>query len=242
MSRAKILVLDIETSPHDAYVWNLWGDSVPLARLKSPTRMLCWAAKFVGEKPEWRQYRDPDFLSRLWSLLNEADVVVTYNGIKFDMLHVNREFAQAKMTPTRPVSHIDLLAVVKKTFKFPSNRLEYVAKILLGMEKLDTGGFGLWPAFMEGNAKAIKRMEKYNVQDIKVTERLYLLLRPWIKNHPYAGGPIPEIDDDEEPYQCPACASRSIRLHRPRRTRCYAIRVLECKQCGHWFDGKRRKL
>jgi DNA polymerase elongation subunit (family B) len=240
--KPRILTLDIETSPHDAYVWNLWGDNVPLARLKSPTKMLCWAAKFVGEKPEWRQYRDPDFLSRLRSLLNEADIVVTYNGIKFDMPHINREFAEAGIPPARPCAHIDLLAAVKKTFKFPSNRLEYVAKTLLGIHKLDTGGFGLWPAFMEGDEKAQRLMQRYNIQDVRVTEKLYLFLRPWIRLHPYAGGQLPEIDDYEEPYQCPACLSRSIRLERPRRTRCYAIRVLECKDCGHWFEGKRRKI
>jgi len=204
--------------------------------------MLCWAAKFVGEKPVYRSFRDPDFLPLLREMLNGADIVVTYNGSKFDMLHVNREFAEADIPPARPCAHIDLLAVVKKTFKFPSNRLEYVAKVLLDIHKLDTGGFGLWPAFMKGDEKAQRLMQRYNVQDVRVTERLYLFLRPWIKNHPYAGGQVPEIDDYEEPYECRACGSRSQTLHRPRRTRCYAIRVLECKDCGHWHDGKRRKL
>ena len=27
-------------------------------------------------------------------------------------------------------------------------------------------------------------MEEYNIQDVQLTEALYLEMRPWIKNHP----------------------------------------------------------
>jgi hypothetical protein len=42
----RILTIDIETSPNDAYVWHLFGDFVGIDKLNTPTRMLCYAAKF----------------------------------------------------------------------------------------------------------------------------------------------------------------------------------------------------
>ena len=183
------------------------------------------------------------FLCVLHALLAEADVVVTYNGDKFDMRHINREFLENGLSPPRPVASVDMLKQVKKHFNFPHNRLDYVCSVVLGERKLETGGFDLWPAFMEGEEKALKVMKRYNIRDVRLTEKLYLHMRPWLSSHPHIGD-VKDLDmgDYDHSYSCEKCGSEDVDLERPRRTRCFAIRLLHCKKCGAWSDGKRKKL
>jgi len=238
----RIFTLDIETSPHKGYAFNVWQNNMMPGQIIKPTQMLTWSGKFLGEKRIYFQtYRDAHSLTILHELMQGADMIVTYNGDKFDIRHINREFIEAGLPPVRPFASMDLLKHVKKLFNFPHNRLDYVCSVLLDESKLETGGFDLWPAFMKGDEKAGRTMKRYNIQDVKLTEKLYLFIRPWIKNHPFIGNAPALLDSDLE-YTCPSCGSSNVTRERPRRTRCFAIRVVNCADCGHWFDGKRRKI
>jgi len=130
---------------------------------------------------------------------------------------------------------------VKHNFALPSNRLDYACQYFLGKGKLDTGGYELWQGVMDDDEKSWLKMQRYNIRDTRLTEELYLFLRPWIRNHPY-GGDTPEINDLASEYSCPACGSHKVELDRARRTRCFAVRVVHCKECGNYFDGKRKKI
>ena len=240
---SRILTLDIETSPHDAWSFNVWKTNILPIHNKEPTRILTWAAKFHGErKVSFGTCYDEDFLLPLRDLLDASNMVVSYNGDKFDMPHINREFLEAGIPPSRPVASVDLLKVVRKRFNFPHNRLDYVASRVLGERKLETGGFELWPAFMDGCPKAQRVMKRYNIGDVRLTERLYDKLRPWVLNHPYTGDASIDMGDANTVYPCPACDSIHTTKERPRRTRCYAIRLVHCTSCGVWSDGVRRKI
>ena len=76
-------------------------------------------------------------------LLSEADVVVHYNGDKFDLPHLNREFVESGLGPPAPYASIDLLKTVKRKFRFPSNKLDYVVQKLRLGAKVSTGGYDL---------------------------------------------------------------------------------------------------
>lgn len=239
----KILTLDIETSPHEAYAFNVWQQNIAPGQIITPTGMMTYAAKWLDERqPVYRTWTDPDFHDTLHDMLNEADLVIGYNHDKFDLRHINREFVERGYLPTKPVPTVDMLKVVKKRFNFPHNRLDYVAQRILGETKLETGGFELWPAFIAGDEKAKRLMKKYNIKDTVLTEKLYVKLRPWIWNHPYMAGSDVVIDDSDLIYSCPTCGGTHIDRSRQRRTRCFAIRVNNCRDCGAWFDGKRKKL
>lgn len=240
-----ILTLDIETSPHEGYAFNVWQNNMLPNQIIKPTQMLSWSAKWLGDKQSaamYRSYRDEDCHTLLHELLSNADMIVSYNGDKFDMRHINREFVERGFPRPRPIASVDLLKTVKKMFNFPHNRLDYVCSVLLGETKLETGGFDLWPAFMAGDPKAEKTMRKYNIKDVLLTEKLYKHLRGWIPNHPFASSTQIEMGDSRSDYACGTCESKDIRLDRPRRTRCFAIRTFQCNTCGAWHDGKRKKL
>ena len=46
----KILILDIETSPHTGFHWGLFQQNISIGQLIESSTVLCWAAKWLGEK------------------------------------------------------------------------------------------------------------------------------------------------------------------------------------------------
>lgn len=206
----KCLYIDIETAPSVAYIYKLWQETIPLDRLRESGRMICFSAKWHGDRrvqfySEHNVGRD-EMLSAAHDLLTEADVVVHYNGKRFDVPMLNREFLVAGMGPPAPYQQLDLYKEVRKTFKFDSNKLDHVAQQLEIGQKVKHSGFKLWLGCMAGDAKAWREMEKYNKQDVKLLEDLYLQLRPWISSHPHVG-----LYDGGDLAACPRCGSTNFK-------------------------------
>lgn len=237
----KILLFDIETAPNLAHVWSLWKQNVAVNQIIASGYVLCWAAKWYGEKKimyhsikggtggSGARGTYPMLLG-IHSLLDQADIVVHYNGLHFDIPTLNREFVMAKMNPPTPYKQVDLLRVVREAFNFPSNRLEYVVKALKIGEKAKTEGHELWIKCMAGNAKAWKAMEAYNKQDTALLEPLYDRLKPWIKGHPNVG----VLTDTSV---CPTCGSEKIERRGLSSTQAHRYWRFLCRTCHTWFRG-----
>ena len=237
MSKMKILTIDIETAPNLVYSWGLWNQNIPISFIVEPTYMLSWAAKWYGKKKVYyRMCDDEDFLTKIYDMIEEADAVVSYNGISFDLKHLNREFVTEGMTPPFVAKDIDLLRTVRKQFKFPSNKLDYVAEQLLGEKKAETGGFQTWIDCMNGVKAAWARMRKYNKQDVVLTERLYERIRPWITNHPNHGL---YVKDQENPI-CRACGSDNVQSRGWQPTNVRGYQRYKCTDCG--WNGRGRQM
>ena len=179
----KILTIDIETRPLITKAWTAF-DATAL-EIIDPGGMICAAAKwFHGERVQFSADWDGDgWLEKIWGWLNRADIVVTYNGDRFDIPEINRQFLVNGIQPPSPYKSVDLLKITRR-FRFPTRRLEHVATELFDGHKLDTGGKKLWEDVAAGIPAARQKMKRYNVQDVKLTEQVYLELLPWIKNHP----------------------------------------------------------
>ena len=80
----KILILDIETSPNIAHVWSTYKTFVSPEQLVTSHDVLCFAAKWYGsgEVIYASRYHDGygPMLARICELLDQADVVVHFNG------------------------------------------------------------------------------------------------------------------------------------------------------------------
>lgn len=181
----RTLILDIETSPNLADVWGLWDQNIGLPQLRESGHLMCFAAKWYGER-KVHFYSDHEhgtvpMLQAAWDLIDEADAIVHFNGRAFDMKWFRTEFVRQGWKRPLGYHEIDLCAIVKREFKFPSNKLQYVAGELLGEYKASTGGHQLWVDCLAGDDKAWARMARYNKQDVVLTERLYDRLRPWCK-------------------------------------------------------------
>lgn len=233
----KILLLDIETVPSKAYVWRYYKEYVSPAHVIEPERVICWAAKWFGEKgilfsSEWGMGRK-DMLGWIFNLLGDADAVVTYNGDKFDLPKLMGEFAREDMGSPGPLTSIDLYKTAKK-LGYPSGKLEFVAPAMGVGNKEKNSGFQMWLDVMNGKHSAQKDMEKYNKQDTLLLEKLYKKMRPFINNHPYLG--------TGRPNECPACGGKKLHSRGVRRTKSFIIERYRCQSCGHWPTGPRHKV
>lgn len=195
-NRPKILVFDIETSPILGSVWGLWQQNLSLNMITKDWYVLSWAAKWVGEDEvmyqdksnSWETEDDYALLESIHSLLDEADIVVTQNGKKFDVKKLNARFVMNGMKPPSSFKHVDTLQIAKRHFGFTSNKLEYMTdKLCKKYKKLTHGkfpGFELWRQCLIGNKEAWEEMEEYNKHDVLSLEELVFILAPWSNQIP----------------------------------------------------------
>jgi DNA polymerase elongation subunit (family B) len=230
----KILLLDIETSPNTAHVWGLWQQNVSINQLMESSYVLCYAAKWLGEDEvhfdSVHQSKPKAMLKGIHVLLDEADAVVHYNGTKFDIPTLNKEFLLHRYNPPSPYKQIDLLRVVRSNFRFPSNKLDYVSQRLGLGKKHAHEGHDLWVKCMNGDKDAWGRMESYNIQDVVLLESLYSTLLPWIKSHPnhnlYTSNTV-----------CPACSGHRLQKRGTAVSITGTYQRYQCKDCGSWSQG-----
>jgi uncharacterized protein YprB with RNaseH-like and TPR domain len=190
----KLLFLDIETAPLQAFVWGTWDQNVALNQIKKDWHVLSWAAKWQGSNEMLYMDQskakditnDKNILKGIWKLIDEADIIVTQNGKSFDIKKLNARFVINGFKPPSSFKHIDTLRLAKKYFGFTSNKLEYLSnKLNLKYKKLkhnEFSGFELWLECLLGNPKAWKTMEKYNKFDVLALEELYNKLVAWDGN------------------------------------------------------------
>lgn len=232
---AKILVIDIEWAPALAYVWRFWDENIQPDQLIDHGGMLCFCAHWHGEREymfysQWEDGRDGMAKAAL-ALFEEADAVVTFNGDKYDIPKITGEILLAGLTAPPKVASIDLLKVVKK-FGFNMNRLAYIGPLLGVGGKMKHQGFNLWKDVLAGDDRARKKMMRYCIQDVRMTDRLYKKVLPFIRNHP-------RLRTGEV---CPACAGKKTQKRGFRYTRCFRIQRNQCQSCAHWFETTRQKV
>lgn len=208
-----ILLLDIETAPIKAFVWRLWKENVSLDQISSDWFMLTWSAKWLysaevmSDRLTSEEAIDEDdsrIINSLWNLLNKADVIITHNGIAFDLPKANARFVKWGLPPTRPYQQIDTKVIASKQFGFSSNKLEALAR-MFGIEGKKDTDFKLWVGCIEGDEASLSYMEEYNRHDVVVLEEVYLRLRPWIKGHINLG-----LYSDGTKSICPNCGSTHL--------------------------------
>jgi len=235
------LTIDIETRPNLAYTWGLFDQTIGLAQLVEPVRMCCFAAKWHDEKKvlffsEWADGHE-GMVQAAWDLLNEAAVVIHYNGRRFDVPHLNREFVLLGLLPPAPYKQVDLCSVAKRVFAFTSNKLEFVSKAL-GVKSKDKHkrfpGFDLWLGIIREDPKAQVEMAKYNKIDVIATEQLYDKLLPWVPNLPSVGA----MEDEDD--ICPACGSGDLIKEGFAYTAVGKFARFHCADCGKWSRSSKR--
>jgi DNA polymerase elongation subunit (family B) len=239
MSKPKVLVFDIETSPMLGHVWSLWEQNVALNQLHADWHVMAWAAKWLGDSPNKIMYQDQrkakdvqddrKLLQGIWKLLDEADVVITQNGKSFDVKKLNARFIMSGMQPPSSFRHIDTKILAKKHFAFTSNRLEYMTdKLCTKYKKIKTskyGGFELWKACLAGDKAAWAHMEKYNKYDVLSLEELYTKLAPWDHSVNF------NLYSNSEEHVC-NCGSTETKRNGYKFTAVGKYQRYKCLECG----------
>lgn len=236
VSSPKILLLDIETLPIEAYVWGVWNQNVYPDQIKKDWSIVCWAAKWLFDKKVYGQsvtpkeaiaHEDKSIMGGIWEMMNEADVVIAHNGFGFDFKKLNTRFLVNGLPKPMYSYGVDTLKIAKDEFDFTFNKMDWINKVLGINRKMDTS-FRWWSECAAGNEKYLGLMSKYNKQDTFILEELYLKLRPWMKAHPNMN----LYNSDKSVAVCPTCSSVNIKWEGRYSTPLGLYKAFRCHDCG----------
>jgi DNA-directed RNA polymerase subunit RPC12/RpoP len=225
---ARVLTIDIERLPGLARVFDQRTNFVSHRNFIQSPETICYAARWYGDKTPIFEAAWDDretMVRRSWELYDEAAAVVTFNGKRFDDKHLRALWLEAGLPAPRPWKAIDLFPAVKQ-FGYLSSSLDYVTKRLGRPGKVDAYDMNVAFAAMDGDVKAQKRLRRYNIGDVELTEWLYDRLRGWIPNHPHLGAPT-------DAKVCNQCGSERLKAQ-PSRYRAVVIdyALYRCERCG----------
>ena len=86
----KILVIDIETAPASGYIWKLFDVNVSLSQLIDTSKVICFAAKWYGEKKVIFSSNQEDthkkMIKKAWDLRIKLGLLNDQNNI-FRLFH-----------------------------------------------------------------------------------------------------------------------------------------------------------
>ncbi len=237
----RLLFWDIEMRPLETYTWSLFPDAIPIVMVKQTQRVMSWAARWY-DKPTMHYMDERDgyreMLDGIWTLLDEADAVVSWNGKGFDSKQIRRAFAMEGMKPPSPWKEIDLMLAVKSRMKFASNKLEHVSSEFSVGHKNKTD-MDLWLDCMgdhgpEAQARAWPKMKRYNKQDVNLLVDLYDRLLPWLPYHPNVAL------TNGEPFGCTHCGSTDLQKRGFFYSNSGKFQRYYCNNCGAWPHDARR--
>ncbi len=233
-----IWVYDLECSPNLCWTFGLWDQNIGINQIVESQDILTFAAHKIGTKKiethaAWDNY--DAMINRLHEVMCDADYLVGYNNLSYDDKMSRAAFVKAGLQPPSPHRAIDLMRVVKKNFRFPSNKLDYVTRALGLDHKMQTGGMELWTKAMAGDTAAQKKMLAYNKQDVKITSELFERLRGYID-----GINLPLVDGTgEERPACTNCGGVNIIRKGTAFTNTTSYKRYVCTDCGKWLRSRK---
>lgn len=245
---AKVLVLDIETAPLEVYAWQLWDVNVSLDMIIKDSSILSFSAKWMHDdtviymdtSKEKDVRNDEKLVRALWVLLDQADVILTQNGKRFDVPRVNSRFLNYNLSAPSSYQHIDTYRISKKNFGHTSNKLEYLTKKYCKKYKKSGHkrfpGFLLWKECLAGNKAAWAEMKDYNRIDVLSLEELY-------KDHYMKWDDTVQFNvfSDDETYYC-SCGSTDFTQKGFHFTKSGKYAKYTCNHCGKEHRDKENLL
>ncbi len=112
---------------------------------------------------QYKSYLEKD-LKDLWPILEQADMLITFNGEHFDIPILNKYYSG----DLSKIKHIDLLKEVKKTLG-RRLKLDSIASATLGTNKTGSG----MEAIEWWRSGEIEKIIKYCIDDVRITKELY---------------------------------------------------------------------
>lgn len=243
----RVLVFDVETAPLHSYHWRVWKENIHPRQLQNRTWMICWAARWQGQKtmrsdavtPEEAVAEDDSrIVESLAELVRQADLIVAHNGDRFDLPILNTRLVDLRLDPLPPVRTVDTLKIAKRDFKFTYNRLDYLAEFL-GVDNKHTMEFGDWLAAIKGDQQAIWKMQRYCKHDISVLEEVWQVLQPYARR-------LPRMVEASRHFQraCPHCGAgfEHMRPAGYHRTNASNFPRFKCAECGRMSRSRSATL
>lgn len=246
LDKIKITLLDIENTANEGSYWGRKWET-DIIETHEYTRILSFSAKTIGQKwitrgwPDYPKYKkgvldDEKIVKDLWKLFNESDIIIAHNGREHDFKICNTRFLYYKLTPPEPSKLLDTKIEAKKYLNLPSYSLDDICNYYGIGRKLPHKGWPLWKGCVEGNPGDWRTMLRYNKHDVELLYGIYMLLRPWIINHPNLN-----LFNDTS-FNCPNCGSNHLTRQGFDTTRVAKYQQWQCQDCGRWIRGDAEKI
>ncbi len=241
MAEPRILYVDIETAPIKGYTWTMFEANV--IHVIEPTFMLCYAYKWADKKTigvsrlcDYPNYKkdltnDKALVTDLHALFASADIIIAHNGDSFDLKKSNARFIVHGLEPPPPVKSIDTLKISRKNFKFDSNKLDNIGRYLKVGQKLSNMSKDVWLGCIDGDPSSWQKMKRYNAQDVRLLEAVYLKVRPWHATHP-------DLRNYTGRTGCPTCKSQRVQCRGFHFNKTRKTQKMQCLDCRRWYQGR----
>lgn len=236
---ANILLLDIETLPMEVYAWNPKQEYIPPGMVIKDWSISCWAAKELFSPETKGQVVTPQeafdrteesIVGGIWKLMDWAHIVITQNGINFDIRRLNTKFLKWGYPPPSPYKNVDTLVVARSVFAHSYNRLDELGKEF-GIGKKLPMDFSDWAHCLTNDKSAKEALAhklEYCKNDIApLLEDVYLKMLPWIPGHPNLG-----IYTNHDGDVCPKCESSHLSWNTEYATPQGSWMGFRCQACG----------
>lgn len=242
MKEPKVLFFDIETTPNLAFVWEPGKQYVNYDNLYKERKISCICYKWAGQKTvhsltmdlskhninSYDDNADEKMLKKFSEIYAEADLVVGHNALRFDVAHIKARLVKYRLPDLTPVI-LDDTYLSSRHIGFNSHRLDYLGRYL-GEGRKTSHNYSLWVRVMNGDRNALKSTVTYCKQDVKLLERLYDRLRPYIKSK------LNRAAFSGTTGCCPSCGNNSLIGKGVRFTSSLGLRQrLLCMSCGKNF-------
>lgn len=241
----KLIVLDIETTPHLAYTFGLRKTTIPMENVLKESSILSFAWKVYGESEVFYEavpidqedkWDDRELVLRLHRLFGKIGGLIGHNVQAFDIPLITRRFFHYGLGPVPRFHVIDTLTMAKDTGRGLSNKLAYLTRGQ-SEEKSAHGkfpGISLWMQYLAGNPEAYQEMMHYNIMDIRSNEALFNRLRPY--SNVYIPGQREAAEESGKPT-C-LCGSSDLQSRGFYTTRTGRYQRYRCNTCGKWLSSR----
>ena len=230
------LFWDIETSPNIGFFWRAgrtrWIDYDNIVQ-ESAIICICW--KWEGVKKvhslTWDNGDDREMVQQFLEVADKADELVAHNGDRFDLKWFNSQCLKHDLDPPAEAKTVDTLVIAKRRFNLNSNRLDYLAHLLLGEGKTPTK-FEWWKRIvLDNDPKMLAKMVRYCKKDVALLERVYEKLARFHGPKTHVG-----VLAGKPKWTCAHCGAEDVRRKKRRVTARGTIQhSMVCKDCRRHF-------
>lgn len=241
----KLIILDIETTPHLAYTFGLRKTTIPMENVLKESSILSFCWKIYGEEEVFYEaipldqedkWDDRELVLKLHRLFSKIGGLSGHNVTAFDLPTITRRFFHHGLPPTPKIHVVDTLTMARETGRGLSNKLAYLTRGQ-DLEKSAHGkfpGMALWMQYLAGNPEAYQEMMDYNIMDVRSNEVLLNRLKPY--SNVYIPGQREAAEENNAPT-C-LCGSSDLQSRGFYTSRSGKYRRFRCNQCGKWLSSR----
>jgi DNA polymerase elongation subunit (family B) len=240
----KRLFFDIEVSPNLVMSWNVGNKlSIPYENIIQERAVICICYKWEHHSGVyslvWNKGNDKKMLEEFSKIMLEADEVVGHNSDNFDVKWLRTRCLYHGIPMIPDYASLDTYKLSRASFRFNSNRLDYISKFLGFKGKTNTQ-FKMWQDIvLHNDQKSLDKMVRYCKNDVRILEKVYHAIQNYTKHKVHVG-----VLNGESKASCPSCGStNTIKRTKETVTSAGTIkRRCSCNDCGKWFTVAKSTL